>query len=219
MTTVLLLNPNTSDRSLHMMLEIAASTLPSGVALRAISATSGVPMIVDGAGLLGSAEEVVRLGMEVAPEVAAIVVAAFGDPGVEALRGMVRVPVVGIGAASIAEAAAGGRRFGIVTTTPGLVGPIEGLVRELSFGRCFTGVRVPDGDPLALAEDKSRQEQALALLVRDCIEVDGAEAVIIGGGPLSAAARALRGQFAMEVIEPVPAAMRLVLRLLGIQSS
>jgi allantoin racemase len=219
MTTILLLNPNTSVRSLHMMLEIAASALPAGVALRGIGATSGVPMIVDEAGLLGSAEEVVRLGMEVAPEVAAIVVAAFGDPGVEALRGMVRVPVVGIGAASIAEAAGYGRRFGIVTTTPGLVGPIEALVERLSLGGCFTGVRVPDGDPLVLAEDKSRQEHALALLVRDCIEVDGAEAVIIGGGPLSAAARALRHQFSVEIIEPVPAAMRLVARLLGIQSS
>jgi allantoin racemase len=217
MTTILLINPNTSARSLRMMVRIAASVLPAGIALQGISAASGVPMIVDEAELSASAREVVRLGVELAPEVAAIVVAAFGDPGAEALRDAVRVPVVGIGAASFAEAAAGGRRFGIATTTPGLVRPIEALVERLSFGGCFTGVRVPEGDPRALAEDVSRQERVLAQLVRDCIEVDGAEAVIIGGGPLSAAARALRRQFSTEIIEPVPAAIRLVARLLDVR--
>src|ERR1019366_4264259 len=141
-------------------------------------------------------------------------------PGAEALRDAVRVPVVGIAAASFAEAAAGGRRFGIATTTPGLVRPIEALVERLSFGGCFTGVRVPEGDPRALAEDVSRQERVLAQLVRDCIEVDGAEAggaVFFGGGPLGAAARALRRQFSTEIIEPVPAAIRLVTRLLDVR--
>ena len=215
MCTILLINPNTSAPSLRMMVRIAVSGLPDGVAVRGVSASSGVPMIVNEADLSASATEVVRLGVALAPEVAAIVVAAFGDPGAEALRDAVGVPVVGIGAASFAEAAAGGRRFGIATTTPGLVRPIEALVERLSFGASFTGVRVPDGDPLALAADASRQEQILARLVRDCIEVDGAAAVIVGGGPLSAAARVLRRQFATEIIEPVPAAIRLVMRLLG----
>jgi Asp/Glu/hydantoin racemase len=214
-TTILLLNPNTSVRSLRMMVGIAAPLLPPGVAVKGISAACGVAMIVNEADLRASAQEVVRLGVEEAPDVAAIVVAAFGDPGIAALRAAVRVPVVGIGEASIVEAAAGGRRFGIATTTPGLRRPIESLVERLSFGGCFTGVRVPDGDPLVLAANTSRQERVLARSVRDCIELDRAEAVIIGGGPLSAAARALRHQFSVEIIEPVPAAIRRVARLLG----
>jgi allantoin racemase len=219
MTTILLINPNTSARSLEMMSRIAAPMLPAGVVLRGVSAAAGVAMIVNEADLVASAQEVVRLGIECQREVAAIVVAAFGDPGVAALRAAVRVPVVGIGAASFAEAAASGRRFGIATTTPGLVGPIEALVERLSFGAHFTGVRVPDGDPLLLAADASRQEEALAQLVRDCIEIDGAEAVIIGGGPLSMAASALRRRFATDIVEPVPAAIRYAARLLGFQAS
>jgi Asp/Glu/hydantoin racemase len=105
-----------------------------------------------------------------------------------------------------------------VTTTPGLVRPIEAMVERLSPGGNFTGVRVPDCDPLVLAEDAPGQELALARSVRDCIEVDGARAVIIGGGPLSAAARALRDLFTVEIVEPVPAAIRRVARLLGIDS-
>ena len=213
-TTILLINPNTSAGSLRMMLDIATSLVPAGVSVTGVRAACGVPMIVDEAALRASVPEVVRLGVAGAPEAAAIVVAAFGDPGVEALRDATGLPVVGIGAASIAEAAAGGRRFGIATTTLALVRPIELLVeRECAAG--FTGVRVPDGDPAELAADPARQEQTLARLVRDCIELDGAEAVIIGGGPLSLAARALRDQFRVEIIEPVPAAIRCVSRLLG----
>jgi Asp/Glu/hydantoin racemase len=155
------------------------------------------------------------LGETEGRDAAAVVVAAFGDPGVERLRQVLRRPVVGIGAASIAEAAADGRRFGIATTTPGLVRSIEALVARESPVGAFSGVRVPDGDPLDLAADPDRQERELARSVWECIERDGAEAVIVGGGPLSAAARALRNQFGVDIIEPVPAAMRLVARLLS----
>ena len=217
MTAILLINPNTSARALDMMLRIAAAVAPAGVAVRGIGAASGVPMILTDADLRASAAEVVRLGIASTADMAAMVVAAFGDPGAEALRAAVRVPVVGIGAAAFAEAAAGGRRFGIATTTPGLIGAIEALVARLSFGSGFTGVRVPIDDPLALAADPSRQEEALAQSVRECIELDGADAVIIGGGPLSAAAAALRRRFATDIIEPVPAAIRCVARLLGFQ--
>jgi allantoin racemase len=195
-----------------MMLDIAAPLLPLGAALRGVSAARGMAMIVSEADLLAAAPEVVRLGLE-ARDVTAIVVAAFGDPGVVALRDAVSVPVVGIGEASIAEAAEGGRRFGIATTTPGLVRPIEALVERLSLSRNFTGVRVPGGDPLLLAADAARQQRALARSVRDCIDLDGAEAVIIGGGPLSAAAQALRLNFTIEITEPVPAAIRYITRL------
>jgi Asp/Glu/hydantoin racemase len=214
MSVVLLINPNTSARSLAMMMEIASPLLPSGVALRGVSASCGPPMIVDETALDAAAAEVVRLGREAAPDVSAVIVAAFGDPGIDALRREVAVPVVGIGESSIVEAAAGDRRFGIATTPPGLIRAIEGMVDRLSLRRLFTGVRVPDGDPLTFAADPFGQERALAQAVMDCFDVDGAAAVVIGGGPLSATARALRQRFGPGVIEPVPAAIRCVARLL-----
>jgi allantoin racemase len=213
-TTILLLNPNTSARSLTMMLAVASPLLPSGIAIKGVSATHGATMIVNEAGLRASAAEVVRLGLEAAADVSAIVVAAFGDPGVASLRDRLDMPVIGIGEASIIEAAAGARRFGIATTTPALVGAIERFVEVLALGRWFTGVRVPEADPLVLAADAPRQEAALARAVADCFALDGADAVVVGGGPLSSAAQALRVRFGDRIIEPVPAAIRAVCRLL-----
>lgn len=56
--------------------------------------------------------------------------------------------------------------------------------------------------------------ERLAEAVEACVADDGAEAVIIGGGPLGEAAEALQGSFAVPVIGPIPAACRvLVARL------
>jgi len=197
------------------MLAVARPLLPEGVTLRGLAASAGAPMIVDEAALTAAAAEVVRIGTAEAGNADAIVVAAFGDPGVAALRAALAIPVVGIGEAAMREAAAAGRRFGIATTTPLLVRSIEVCVRGLGLSGRFTGVRVPPGDPLTFAADPGRQEAALAAAATACIEVDGAEAIIIGGGPLSDTAVRLRRRFGDAIVEPVPAAMRAVFRRVG----
>ena len=211
MTTILLINPNTSARSTAMMLAVARPLLPPGITLRGATAARGPAMIVDEDALAAAADEVVRIGRAEAAHVDAIVVSAFGNPGAASLRAMVPVPVVGIGEAAVRAAAAQGARFGIATTTPGLVRSIEAGVRDLGLGDRFSGVRVPEGDPLTLAAAPPLQDQALAAAAIACIEQDGAQAVVIGGGPLSAAAARLRDRFASRIIEPVPAAIRLLL--------
>jgi len=45
-------------------------------------------------------------------------------------------------------------------------------------------------------------------------EMDGADAVIIAGGPLSATARRLAESTSVAIIQPVPSACRLLLTLL-----
>lgn len=197
------------------MLAVARRHLPDGVVLTGAEASRGPPMIVDPAALAAAAEEVVRIGAAAAGTVDGIVVAAFGDPGLASLRRLVPIPVVGIGEAAINEAAQDGRRFGIATTTPALVPAIAALVEALGCGSGFTGVRVPDAEPLRLAANPAAQDRALAEAATRCIEEDGAESVVIGGGPLSSSAARLRAVFAVPIIEPVPAGLRRLLRKLG----
>ncbi len=215
MPTILLINPNASARALDMMLAAARRSGPEDLDLQGVCATGGPSMIVTGDDLARAAPEVVRLGRAAGAGTAAIIVAAFGDPGLDDLRAATHIPVIGIGEASMREAAQGQRRFGIATTTPGLVKAIEAKVVSLGLGAWFTGVRLPPGDPLVLAATPDRQEQGLAACVDACLTQDGAARVIIGGGPLSESARALHARFGPAIIEPVPAAMRQVLGVLN----
>lgn len=208
MADILLINPNTSRRSTEMMLDIARTALPPGSTIAGATATRGAGMILDADALAVAADEVVRIGCEAAAGCDAVIVSAFGDPGVARLRERLGIPVIGIGEAALREAAAGSRRFGIATTTPDLVAAMEAGVRALGLTSGFTGVRVSAGLPLVNAADPAGQDATLARAVEDCISRDGAERVVIGGGPLSASAARLRRRFAATIVEPVPAAVR-----------
>ena len=68
------------------------------------------------------------------------------------------------------------------------------------------------GDPGTVAEER----QALLLdLVRQSVELDGAEAVILAGGPLAGVAARLQPQVAVPLVDGTAAAVRLAAALIG----
>jgi Asp/Glu/hydantoin racemase len=208
MKDILLINPNASRDTTAMMVGIAQACGPSGFTVIGATATRGPQMIVTAEQLAAAADEVIDIGMREAAKVAGIMIGAFGDPGLERLRGSVAIPVIGLCEASMLEAAAGGRRFGVATVTPELAAPIQGRARDLNLLQLYSGIRLTPGDPAALAADPVRLEQSLGRAVAECFEVDHAETVIIGGGPLGQAALALARLFNRPIIAPIPAAMR-----------
>ncbi|MFK4446808.1 allantoin racemase [Caballeronia udeis] len=215
MRDILLLNPNTSIETTMMMVSIAQSCAPAGITVSGETAARGVPMILDADRLLAAGSEVVESWKRHKGVVSGIVVSAFGDPGINLLRSLTDVPIVGIFESSILEAAQGGRRFGIATVTPDLVQPIDEGVHALGLGHLYTGIRLTSEEPQTLAADPQRLEASLAGAVAACIEQDGAQVVVIGGGPLGQAAIGLAHRFSVPVIAPIPAAMRKLLTLLA----
>jgi Asp/Glu/hydantoin racemase len=182
MTRILLINPNTSQATTDMMVRIAQSAASNDIEIIGATAQHGPSMIVDPAALAASAPQVVEIGSGRAKDVSGIIISAFGDPGIGDLRRAVSVPVVGIAEAAMLAASANGRRFGVATTTPGLVASIDARAAELGLARLYSGTRLTSGDPLKLAADPDRLVEALRQAVSACIELDKAEAVIIGGG-------------------------------------
>ncbi|MFF5933029.1 aspartate/glutamate racemase family protein [Streptomyces sp. NPDC012508] len=223
---VVLINPNTSTSTTGMMTAIARRTL--GPDVRGVTVARGPRMLTDPAALRAAAPEVAAAGGRALASgtCRALLVGAFGDPGLAHLRALslalargpvpvpVPVPVVGIGEAALLEAAASGRRFGIATTTPLLAESIVERVAALGLSDRFTGLRLTGGDPQALSADPESLRESLALAVQECVVRDGARAVVIGGGPLGEAADSLRARFETPVIAPIPAACRRLARLL-----
>lgn len=203
---LLLINPNTSVATTEAMLAIARGAAPDGVTIEGATARLGTPLITDEAALAVAAEAVLDLprpgGLD------GTIVAAFGDPGLDALRRSLTTPVTGIAEAGMAEAVRHGR-FVVVTTTPALAGSIAKLADHYGHSETFVGVRLTLGDAAELMADPARLLAALAAACSEAIREHGASAIVIGGGPLATAARALRQKVAVPVIEPIPAAVRL----------
>lgn len=209
---VVLINPNTSTATTDLIVGIARDALAARAmpALAVVGATvsAGPPMITTAADLAASAPAVVETALAALAEapVAAFVIGAFGDPGADELSGRCAVPVIGIGAAAVRAAAAHGRRFAIATTTPDLRLSLAALAERHSPAGSFVGTFFSESDPNDLAAKPAALVAELSATVDRAVAA-GAQAVIIGGGPLSAAARAIARRRDVVIVEPVPAAM------------
>ena len=102
---ILLINPNSSAATTAMMVAIAAACCHGRAEIVGATAMRAPAMIVDGAALAASADEVVEIARAQGDGCDGIIVAAFGDPGAAEIRSFWPRPVVGIGEASMREAA------------------------------------------------------------------------------------------------------------------
>ncbi|MET4070453.1 allantoin racemase [Bradyrhizobium sp. S3.2.6] len=211
---ILLINPNSLEATTAMMVAIAASVASDGFDIVGVTATRAPAMIVTPDALDTAAPEVEEIALAHQSSCDGIIVSAFGDPGLARIKSATNLPAVGIGESSMLEAAENGRRFGVATTTPLLKAKIDALPVALGLRSHYTGTRFAEGDPQELMRDPARLRVALAGAVEACIAQDGAEAVIIGGGPLGEAARDLRLMFTVPVIAPIRSAVMRIIRLI-----
>lgn len=139
----------------------------------------------------------------------AAIVAAFGDPGLAAAKEMMAVPVVGLTEAAVLAAWALGRRFAIVCLTPKLGAWYRDTVEALGLAGRLASVRPLD---VAIPDIMQAKEQTRALLVAECRQAvahDGADVVILGGGPLAGLAREAAGEIPVPALDGVSCAVRL----------
>ncbi|MBC9877279.1 aspartate/glutamate racemase family protein [Bradyrhizobium sp. INPA01-394B] len=210
---VLLINPNSNAATTAMMVAIAKSAAGDGFDIIGATAMRAPSMIVSADALEAAAAEVGEIARAHQESCDGVIVAAFGDPGLAGIRAAMKRPAVGIGESAMLEAAGHGRRFGVATTTPLLKAKIDALADALGLRSRYTGIRFAEGDPQDLVRDPARLRAALGGAVEASIMQDGAEAVIIGGGPLGEAARELQSMFSVPVVAPIPAA---VARIIGL---
>jgi Asp/Glu/hydantoin racemase len=212
---ILLINPNSNAATTAMMVAIAKSAAADGFDIIGATATRAPAMIVTPDALEAAAAEVEEIARAHEASCDGIIVSAFGDPGLAGIKAASRLPAVGIGESAMLAAAENGRRFGVATTTPLLKAKIDALPDALGLRSRYTGSRFAEGDPQELMRDPARLRTALAGAVEACMAHDGAEAVIIGGGPLGEAARELQPMFSIPVIAPIPSAVRRIICLVS----
>jgi len=214
--TVALINANISSGITDDMVEIAQQSAQGRLEIVGLTAPFGARLITCEAEL----DEAARAVLALAPEICAdaVIVSAFGDPATEALGEVLNRPVVGIAEASMRAAAKGGRRFAVVTTTPGLARRISERAVQLGLGAFCIDPLATQGDAAALMRSPNDLNRGLRELALRAVDELGAQAVIVGGGPLGRAARSLRDTLSVPVIEPIPEAVSYIGQVLGVPS-
>lgn len=110
----------------------------------------------------------------------ALILGCFGDPGLDAIRELVSIPVVGPGEASALIAASLGHRFTIITITESVIAPTERQIRNVGVGEKLASVRVVGIPVLELHDDRARTIEATVRQARLAMQHERADSFIVG---------------------------------------
>jgi allantoin racemase len=209
MTRLLVLNPNTTQTVTDLMMRSAVAVATPGVELCAVTAPRGVPYISNRSeALIGGAIALEMLAQaSPAPDVA--ILAAFGDPGLFALREAFDFPVIGVSEAAMLAACMLGGKFLIVSFTSAMLGWYRDCVIAHGLEARCAGVVALDLPFGALDAVQGTHGEPLIAFARAEAETRDAACVIFAGAPLAGLAARARERFDRPVIDPVAAAVKL----------
>lgn len=147
----------------------------------------------------------------------AVIVAAFGDPGLAALREVLPVPVTGMTEAALATACQLGGRFSIVSISPRMRGWYLDTVHAYHLSSrlaSFRALREPLQD---LATVQIDQSERLVALAQQCVREDGADVIVLAGAPLAGLARSIQHLLPVPVVDGVSSAVKQAELLVGLR--
>ncbi len=203
---LLLINPNTTASMTDKVVEAARALVAPGAEVVGVTARFGAVVIADRASYAIAAHAALDAWAETSGPFDAVVLACFGDPGLEALREVVPVPVVGMADASIQAACRLGGRFGIVTGGSGWAPILRDFVavRGLTDRLACIHTLAPTGADIA-----RDPEGSLPALAAACAQAaaDGADTVILGGAGLAGLAERLAPGAPVPLIDGIVAAI------------
>jgi Asp/Glu/hydantoin racemase len=182
---VLLINPNTTEAMTASMAAQLSHHFGDMAEVNAVTAAFGHPVIASRVAYTIAAHAALdAYGRTEAGTCDAVILGCFGDPGLEALREIAPVPVIGLAEAAFEAAAAFGDPFSILTIGPAWRSMlVEQLAIHPANALCRTVKALP-GTGLDLARDPKRMIAAIDQAAADLTE-DGVVTVVLGGAVLA----------------------------------
>lgn len=204
---LLLINPNTSVDMTGRMVATAGAVLAPDVELVAVTAARGMPYIASRAEALVAGALTLEIIAEHQADADAVIIAAFGDPGLIAARELFDLPITGMAEAAILTACMLGQRFSIVTFSRTLTAWYEDAVALSGLQARCASIRVPDAGFQSVATVQHELEDELVTLIARVVEEDQADVVILGGAPLTGLAGRIADRVSVPLVDPLLAAV------------
>ena len=213
---IAVINPNTTQSMTDVIAAAARHCASSGTEIVGITSRTG-PVSIEGhydeavaaVGLI----ETIRAEGDVYD---AYVIACFGDPGLLALRELVRGPVLGIAEAAFHAASMVATGFSVVTTLARTRIIAEHLVVAYGMERICRRVRATDLAVLELDDPASDARRVITEECRRAIDEDGSGAIVLGCAGMADLASALSAELGMPVIDGVAVAVKMCEALVGL---
>jgi allantoin racemase len=196
---LLVINPNTTAAMTEKVTIAAQAALP-GVDIVAATGRFGASYIASRASYAIASHAALDCLAEYGEACDAVLLACFGDPGLDALREVTPVPVISLIDASCAEAGIDFQKFSIVTGGERWGPMLEEMLQSRGLHTQLASIRTVAPSGGAIAADPASAYALLAETCQLCIDHDGAQAVILGGAGLLGIAEKIQSQVSAPVI-------------------
>src|SRR5262249_1019763 len=140
-----------------------------------------------------------------------IVIGCYSDPGLDALREMLTIPVIGPGASSLHLAAQLGTRISVLTPAGRGFGRVAARLRALALGDLLASVRGIGLSVMDLAKQKPGALDKAADAARVAVDQDGADVLVLGCMSMAflpGICETLSERVGVPVVNPVVAALK-----------
>jgi allantoin racemase len=214
---LLLINPNISSEISELIRAEAQRAASQGTEIEVLTAPFGVAYIETRLEALIGAYAVAEMAAEHHTQFDAVIVAAFGDPGLPGLRESLAIPVVGLTEAALASASLLGDRFSIVAISQRIRAWYRETVRYYGFEQRLASIRGLDERTDRVESVQRDQRERLIELSHRCVDEDGADVIILAGAPLAGLARSARDRIPVPSVDGVSSAVRHAESLVSLQ--
>jgi allantoin racemase len=205
---LLVINPNITPSVSQLIEAEAGRSASPGTTIEVLTAPFGVAYIETRFEALIGAYATAQLAAEHHHRADAVVVAAFGDPGLAGLREVLPCPVAGMSEAALMSACQMGHRFSIVAISSRIRAWYRETVEHNGLIGRLASIRGLD-EPLAdIGSVQGDHRAALRATAERCVREDGADVIILGGAPLAGLARSLGDELSVPTVDGVSSAVR-----------
>ena len=216
---LLLINPNTSVAMTEGIAEAAREVAAPGTTIVATQPSFGAVSIeshYDEAFAVAGVAEQMKLAQAGAEPPQGIVIACFGDPGVDAARECSTAPVLGIAEAAFHAASMVATGFSVVTTMTRTCVIAEHLLHKYGFERVCRGVHGTDIPVLALEDGGQEVLAIIEDAARKALARDRSGAIVLGCAGMAGVCRTLQQRLGVPVIDGVSVAVKFLEALVGL---
>ena len=204
---LLIINPNISESVTALIEAEARRSASADTALTMKTAPFGVAYIETRFEAMIGAYATAQVAAENLPGHDAVIVAAFGDPGLAALREVMPVPVLGMTESALASACLLGNRFSIIAISRRIKAWYREVVQANGLEGRLASIRSLEQPLSRIDTIQTDHLDALRTLVDEAVQEDGADVIILAGAPLAGLARSLEGQLPVPVVDGVSSAV------------
>ena len=205
---ILLYNPNTSESITDTLYDTAKLVVSEGTTLVPMTAKKGFPYISTKVEAQITGTLVLEKIAEIHSQYDAIIIAAFGDPGLIPAKTLFNLPIIGLGEAAMLSACLFGKKFSVISFTNAMASWYEESVEVLGLQSRYAGFRAIDGVNLTIDKIQTLHKKSLIESAKLAINIDGGEVVIFAGAPLSGFKKIVQKEISVPVIDCAEAAVK-----------